>query len=77
MEAITQGYVKSCELVKARISELTAQKNQLSREGRCSEIKQLDLERRIHLLYVEHEDMQEVIRCLNSYHRRRQEIAKT
>ena len=77
MEMLIQGYIESCERVKSRIAELTAYRNQLSREGRSDEIDRLDLERRIALLYTEHREMQEIIACLDSYFRRIQNIAKT
>lgn len=77
MEKMIKGYVESCLLVRARIDELTEQKNSLNAQGDISAIDELDLERRIRLLYCEYEQMQEVISVLVSYTRRRDRSAET
>lgn len=65
-----QGYKTSCELVKKRVHELREQRKILLEAGRNSVIEELDLERRIKLLYTEYEEMQEIIEHLESYARR-------
>lgn len=70
MNHMIQGYKTSCELVKKRVRELREQRKILLETGRNSVIEELDLERRIKLLYTEYEEMQEIIEHLESYARR-------
>ena len=77
MENMINGYVESCELVKARIAELTSQRNTLKEQGDICAIGELDLDRRIKLLYCEYGEMQEVISCLAATMRRREKGADT
>lgn len=76
MKELINEYEKSCSLVKQRIRQLTQQRNELRKKGRGDEIIELDLERRIHLLYVEHEQMSEIILHLSQYMRRREQSVK-
>ena len=69
MTELINNYTRSCFLVKQRITELTAMKNGLMKSGNELKVKELDLDRRIHLLYVEQAEMQEVIAHLSSYKR--------
>lgn len=71
------GYKRSCDMVKARIAELTQLKNKLKKQGRNETIDKLDLERRIRLLYVENSQMEEIIDSLTSCMRRIEQRGKT
>ena len=77
MKNMIKGYTESCVRVKQRIDELTLQRNTLRKNGDTPAIEELDLERRIKLLYAEYEEMQETIVYLTSYMRRREESAQT
>lgn len=77
MDSMINGYVESCELVKARIGELTLQRSSLEQRGDICMIKELDLDRRIKLLYCEYGQMQEVLFALRGYARRREQSAET
>ncbi|MDO4862570.1 MAG: hypothetical protein Q4A05_00265 [Ruminococcus sp.] len=77
MDNMINGYVESCTLVKARITELTQQRSLLRQQGDTCSIKELDLDRRIKLLYCEYGQMQEVLFALRSYARRREQSAET
>lgn len=77
MQQLINGYTESCALVKARIGELTQLKNKLKKQGREDAIGELDLERRIHLLYVENSQMEEIIEHLESCVRRTVQRGKT
>ncbi|GEM_PF-392106 len=70
MKQLIQGYETSCEKVMKRIHQLTHQRNELRKSGNEAEIDELDLERRIRLLYTEHCQMREVITYLTNYMRR-------
>ena len=61
MESMINGYVESCTRVKSRIDELTRQKDYLKQQGDICTIEELDLDRRIRLLYCEYGQMQEVL----------------
>lgn len=75
LKGLIKGYTDSCTLVKARIDELTGLRNSLKQLGDTSRIEELDLDRRIKLLYNEYEQMQEIISDLSAYMRRREKIA--
>jgi hypothetical protein len=77
MENMINGYVESCVLVKARIGELTRQRDILKKQGDICAIGELDLDRRIKLLYCEYGEMQEVISTLAAAVRRREKGADT
>lgn len=77
MRQMIKAYEESCILVKKRIAQLTKQKNDLKREGREDTIEELDLERRIRLLYVEHSQMNEIVIYLTNYVRRVEQRAET
>lgn len=70
MKRMIQGYEISCEKVMKRIHQLTRKRNELRKSGNDIEIYELDLERRIRILYVEHSEMREVITHLTNYVRR-------
>lgn len=76
MNRMINGYVESCELVMTRIRELTVQRRALKEQGDILAIKELDLDRRIKLLYKEYGQMQEIIDGLTSYMRRREQSAE-
>lgn len=65
MQKLIEGYVKSCEMAELRILQLTDQKKSLKKSGRADLIDELDLDRRIRLLYVEYTQMQEIIAHLS------------
>lgn len=65
MQKLIEGYVKSCEMAELRILQLADQKKSLKKRGRTDLIDELDLDRRIRLLYVECEQMQEIIAHLS------------
>lgn len=77
MKQMINGYKQSCVMVKGRILELTQQRNELRNQGETEKIEELDLERRIRLLYSEHSQMQEIILHLTAYMRRVEQRAKT
>lgn len=77
MKNLIFSYDQSCKMVKKRIAELTSLKNTLSRKGMTDQIDELDLERRLRLLYEEHQQMQEIISYLKSYARRVEQRAET
>lgn len=67
MHELIKGYKNSCKLVKNRIGELSLERNELRKKGKQDLIEKLDLNRRIHLLYEEYEQMQEIIVHLTAY----------
>jgi hypothetical protein len=75
MDRMIKGYIDSCIRVKNRINELTELRNSLKKLGDTFRIEELDLDRRIKLLYCEHEQMQEIISGLTAYMRRREKSA--
>ena len=77
MTKLINDYTNSCFKVKQRISELTVMRNTLMKRGDKLKVKELDLDRRIHLLYVEHGEMQAVIAHLTAYKRRREGFGET
>lgn len=77
MEQMINGYKQSCVMAKSRILELTQQRNELRKQGENEKIEELDLERRIRLLYSEHSQMQEIILHLTAYMRRVEQRAET
>lgn len=70
MNVLISGYVQSCELVKKRIAELTAQRRAFVKNGEQALADELLLDRRIRLLYEEYGEMQDIIKHLVSYSRR-------
>lgn len=77
MKQMIKAYEQSCVLVKQRIIQLTKQRNKLKKEGKESIIEELDLERRIRLLYTEHSQMKEIVIYLTNYVRRVEQRAET
>lgn len=64
METMINNYKVSCEMAKERISELLVQRRFLRSKGDTAAIRDLDLNRRIQLLYREYTDMKEIINHL-------------
>lgn len=77
MTELINNYTKSCLLVKQRISELTALRYSLIERGDELRVQELDLDRRIRLLYEEHSELTEIIAHLSSYKRRREGDVET
>lgn len=77
MQQMINDYKRSCDMAKARIAELTQLRNKLKKQGRDEVINELDLERRIRLLYVENSQMEEIIDILTSCLRRIEQRGKT
>ena len=77
MKQLIKGYIDSCTLVKKRITELTAMKNEMKKHGDLAGISELDLERRIRLLYCEHGEMMNIVCHLSDYSRRLEQRAES
>lgn len=69
MNKLIKNYKVSCEMAKVRICELVSQRRYLRNKGDIKAIEQLDLNRRIRLLYTEYSDMTEIIANLESRNR--------
>lgn len=76
MKQMIKDYERSCILAKQRIIQLTKQRNELKKEGKDRMILELDLERRIRLLYTEHSQMKEIVIYLTNYVRRVEQRAE-
>lgn len=61
MRTLINGYKTSCTMAKKRIGELLVQRRLLRSQGKSDTIKDLDLDRRIRLLYTEYTEMREII----------------
>ncbi len=61
MDKLINNYKVSCKMAKERIGELLLQRRNLRDKGDIATIQQLDLNRRIRLLYTEYTDMSEII----------------
>lgn len=61
---------------KQRITELSKLRRTLLKRGDIRRVAELDLDRRIQLLYEEHGEMQAIISHLTSYNRRRESFEK-
>lgn len=70
MNDLINNYTHSCELVEKRISELSELRNRLVKSGDSARAKELDLDRRIRVLYEEHGELKAIIAHLTSYNRR-------
>lgn len=77
MKNMIISYKASCMKAQKRISELTALRSSLRRQGKESRISELSLDRRIKLLYDENLQMLEVIASLDSYVRRMESRGET
>ena len=73
MHQLIENYQKSCDTVKKRINELRNLEKSLQEKGDEFRISELDLTRRINLLYCEHREMEEIIEHLELYIRRVEE----
>ncbi len=69
MKELIKNYKVSCDMAKERIGELRSQRNTLRRKNDENTIKQLDLNRRIQMLYTEYADMREIIDNLEKHER--------
>ena len=76
MTDIIHNYTYSCELVKQRITELSALRRSLLKRGDSIRARELDLDRRIRILYQEQGELTEIIAHLTSYQRRREDSAE-
>ncbi len=74
MDKLIKNYKVSCEMAKERIGELLVQRRYLRDKGDTKAIEQLDLNRRIRLLYTEYSDMNEIITHLERHSRARGEL---
>ena len=70
MTELIKNYIKSCKLVEKRISELTDLRSSLLKNGNSSRADELNLDRRIRVLYEEHGELKAIIAHLTSYNRR-------
>lgn len=66
MNKLINNYKISCKMAKERIGELLIQRRNLRDKGDIATIEQLDLNRRIRLLYTEYTDMTEIITHLEN-----------
>ena len=73
MRDMIKNYRKSCIIVKRRINELRKLEKSLHEQGDELKISELDLSRRINLLYCENREMEEIIEHLELYVRRVEE----
>ena len=76
MTQLINNYTKSRDLVKQRITELSELRRALLKRGDNAKVSELDLDRRIQVLYEEHGEMQAIISHLTSYNRRRESFGK-
>lgn len=76
MTQLIKNYTDSRDLVKQRITELSKLRLSLVKRGDIRRVAELDLDRRIRMLYEEHGEMQEIISHLTSYNRRRESFGK-
>ena len=76
MYTLIKEYRKSCRLIKERLKILTEQKNNLVKSGKSDIVNELNIERRIRLLYVENAELEEIIEHLEKYARRVKERGK-
>lgn len=77
MKKLVKEYQEGCMKLKKRIAELTAQLRELREAGNEDEIEKLMLEKRIKLLYIEHQQTQETAEYLASCIRRIDDRVKT
>lgn len=76
MTDLIKNYTYSRALVRKRIGELLALRHSLLARGDSLRAGQLDLDRRIRLLYTENLELTEIIAHLTSCQRRRGEIVE-
>ncbi|MBO5343079.1 MAG: hypothetical protein J6A57_01335 [Ruminococcus sp.] len=69
MKELIRNYKVSCDMAKERLGELLVQRKYLRSKNNNEAIEELDLNRRIRLLYTEYTDMKEIIENLESYDR--------
>ena len=61
MRELIRNYELSRRMAKERIHQLTEERNMLRKKGDTARIEELDLERRIRLLYTEHGELAEIV----------------
>ncbi|MDE6538836.1 MAG: hypothetical protein K2K66_01475 [Ruminococcus sp.] len=76
MHTLIKDYRKSCALIRERIKLLTEQKNNLVRSGKSDIVNELNIEKRLRLLYVENTELEEIIEHLEKYAGRVKERGK-
>ena len=76
MTQLIKNYTNSRDLVKQRITELSELRSDLIGKGDTLRVSELDLDRRIRILYEEHGEMQQIISHLTAYNRRRESCGK-
>jgi hypothetical protein len=76
MTQLIKNYTNSRNLVKQRITGLSELRRALLKRGDNAKVSELDLDRRIQVLYEEHGEMQAIISHLTSYNRRRESFGK-
>lgn len=76
MTQLIKNYTNSRNLVKQRITELSELRRALLKRGDNAKVSELNLDRRIQVLYEEHGEMQAIISHLTSYNRRRESFGK-
>ena len=76
MTQLIKNYTNSRDLVKQRITELSELRRALLKRGDNAKVSELDLDRRIQVLYEEHGEMQAIISHLTSFNRRRESFGK-
>lgn len=69
MKELIKNYKVSCDMAKERIGELLVQRRYFRKNNDSDSIRQLNLNRRIRLLYKEYCDMREIIESLEEYER--------
>ena len=72
-----RSYELSRRLAKERIHQLTKERNMLRKNGDKAQIEELDLERRIRLLYTEHGELAEIVAHLTGYAKKVEERGDT
>lgn len=77
MYSLIKDYELSCSLIKKRIKFLTHQRNMLIKSGEKRMVDDMNLEKRIRLLYVEYEQTMEIVEHLTNYARRVNKRVKT
>ena len=77
MRELIRNYEHSRELAAERIHQLTKDRNMLRKNGDTTRIQELDLERRIRLLYTEQGELAGIVEHLTGYARRVEERGNT
>lgn len=67
MYKLIKEYRKSSNLIKKRIKLLTEQKNNFVKSKKSDIINEMNIEKRLKLLYVENEETEKIIEHLENY----------